>query len=187
MSGIMHTNPPAKARRLPSQAEPPAPLRMVGSSRYPTATDMLHCIRASVRQIQRETGNSHHDTTLEAGRRLGWLLGHAMVTRSPFDIAIVLGSGAELMMFPDAPTLDQCAAAVDAAGQLALRSVVWAVRHRCRKAGNGARRFTIDPWFEAGRGSAARLLRIGEQPLPRHQSNVADGSLVASGASKTRA
>ncbi|SOY67364.1 conserved hypothetical protein [Cupriavidus taiwanensis] len=78
-----------------------------------------------------------------------------MVTRSPFDIAIVLGSGAELMMFPDASTLDQCAAAVDAAGQRALRSVVWAVRHRCSKAGHGVRRFTIDPWFEVGLGSAA--------------------------------
>ncbi|MFJ1259154.1 hypothetical protein [Cupriavidus sp. CuC1] len=152
----MHTNPPAKSRQLPSQDKPPAPLRMVRSSRYPTATDMLHCIRASVRQIQRETGNSHHDTTLEIERRLGWLLGQAMVTRSPFDIAIVLGSGAELMMFPDAPTLDQCAAAVDAAGQRALRSVVWAVRHRCSKAGHRVRRFTIDPWLEAGRGSAAR-------------------------------
>lgn len=152
----MHNNPPAKPRQLSSQDKPPAPLRVVGSSPYATATDMLHCIRASVRQIQRETGNAHHDTTLEIERRLGWLLGQAMVTRSPFDIAIVLGSGAELMMFPDAPTLDQCAAAVDAAGQRALRSVVWAVRHRCSKAGHGVRRFTIDPWLEAGRGLTAR-------------------------------
>lgn len=151
----MHTNPPAKSRRLPSQDKPPARLR-IGLSRYPTATDLLHCIRASVRQIQRETGNSHHDTTLEIERRLGWLLARAMVTRSPFDIAIVLGSGAELMMFPDAPTFDQCAAVVDAAEQRALRSVVWVVRHRCCKAGHGVRRFTIDPWLKALRGPAPR-------------------------------
>lgn len=150
MSGIMRTNPPARSRRLPSQDKSPAPLTMAGLSRYPTATEMLHCIRASVRQIQRETGNARHDTTLEIERRLGWLLGRAMVTRSPFEIAIVLGSGAELMMFPDAPTLEQCAAAVDAAGQRALRSVVWAVRHRCNKAGRGVRRFAIDPLANGG-------------------------------------
>ncbi|MCO4865822.1 hypothetical protein MKD38_29405 [Cupriavidus sp. WGlv3] len=117
---------------------------------------MLHCIRASVRQIQRETGNAGTDTASEIERRLGCLLGQAMVTRSPFDIAVLLGSGAELMMFPDAATLETCAATVDAAGQRAMRCVVWAVRHRCCKVGQEVRRFAVAARLDAGGGSAAR-------------------------------
>lgn len=165
---LMHTHPRGKPPRLRSSDQPPARPRMAVSSGDPTTTDMLHCIRATVRKIQRETGNAGHDITPEVERRLGCLLGQAMVTRSAFDIAVLLGSGAELMMFPDAATLETCAAAVDAAGQRALRCVVWAVRHRCCKVGQGVRRFAVEPRLDAG-----RVIAIAKAPRPalRHGSS----------------
>ncbi|WP_240746100.1 hypothetical protein [Cupriavidus oxalaticus] len=78
-------------------------------------------------------------------RRLSSLLRHALATGSPFDIALVLGSAAELMLFPEQEVLEQCTAAVQQADQQALRGLVWAVRHRSMRSGKGVRRFALDP------------------------------------------
>ncbi len=73
------------------------------------------------------------------------LLRHALARRSPLDIALVLGSAAELMLFPEQDVLEQCTAAVQQGNQQALRALVWAVRHRSMLGGAGARRFAVDP------------------------------------------
>lgn len=65
---------------------------------------------------------------------LGRLLSIAIRNGSPFEIAVVLGSAAELQYFPDDRTLDLCASAVRSEGNKASRAVLWAVRHRCARA-----------------------------------------------------
>lgn len=104
---------------------------------------MLHHIRASVRKIRREASLEVGSGAHSVERCLANLLKHAMVARSPFDIAVVLGSAAELMMFPDEVVLAQCTETVQLADQRALRGVVWAVRHRCVRAGNRVHRFAL--------------------------------------------
>ncbi len=111
--------------------------------RQPTAQEMLHCIRASVERIRKDAAKDLQDgAAIE--RRLSCLLRQALVTRSPFDIALVLGSAAELMCFPEQEVLEQCTAAVQRANQQALRGLVWAVRHRSIRDGRHTRRFAID-------------------------------------------
>uniref|UniRef100_UPI003F49285C hypothetical protein n=1 Tax=Cupriavidus yeoncheonensis TaxID=1462994 RepID=UPI003F49285C len=107
--------------------------------RQPGSSELLHRIRASVARIRMDAANG-------AGieRRLSSLLRHALVAGSPFDIALVLGSAAELMLFPEQEVLEQCTAAVQQADQQALRGLVWAVRHRSMRSGQGVRRFTLD-------------------------------------------
>ncbi|SPA41158.1 conserved protein of unknown function [Cupriavidus taiwanensis] len=108
--------------------------------RQPGSSELLHRIRASVARIRMDGANG-------AGieRRLSSLLRHALAAGSPFEIALVLGSAAELMLFPEAEVLEQCTAAVKKADQQALRGLVWAVRHRSMRGGKDARRFTLDP------------------------------------------
>ncbi|CAG2151314.1 hypothetical protein [Cupriavidus numazuensis] len=105
-----------------------------------TSGELLHLIRAAVARIR-------EDATDRAAieRRVSSLLRHALVTRSPFHIALVLGSAAELMLFPEQDVLEQCTAAVQQGNQQALRALVWAVRHRSMRGGAGARRFAVDP------------------------------------------
>lgn len=112
--------------------------------RQPTAKEMLHFIRASVQGIRRDAANDLQTDGTAIERRLSSLLRHALVTRSPFEIALVLGSAAELTLFPEPDILDQCTAAVQKANQQALRGLVWAVRHRSRLSGESARRFAVD-------------------------------------------
>lgn len=131
-----------------------------------TPADMLHFIRASVKRILREAGTPRrtHEAEHEGAhavdhpvdhaadhaadhaveRALSRLLGMALVTRSPMEIAIALGSAAELMMFPAPEVLEACTAAVDAGGHRTLRGVVWAVRHRSSKAGRRSHRFAVE-------------------------------------------
>ncbi len=108
--------------------------------RQPGSSELLHRIRASVARIRVDAANG-------AGieRRLSSLLRHALAAGSPFEIALVLGSAAELMLFPEPEVLEQCTAAVQQADQQALRGLVWAVRHRSMRSGTGARRFALDP------------------------------------------
>ncbi|GAB7549058.1 hypothetical protein [Cupriavidus sp. 8B] len=112
--------------------------------RQPSATDMLHFIRASVRSIRRDAANDLQADGAAIERRLSCLLRQALTTRSPFEIALVLGSAAELMLFPEQDVLEQCTAAVQTANQQALRGLVWAVRHRSIRGGPNVRRFAID-------------------------------------------
>lgn len=112
--------------------------------RHPTAKDMLHFIRASVDRIRKDAASDPKADGAAIERRLSCLLRQALVTRSPFEIALVLGSAAELMLFPEQEVLEQCTAAVQEAGQQALRGLVWAVRHRSIRGGRSVRRFAID-------------------------------------------
>lgn len=112
--------------------------------RQPTAKEMLHFIRASVERIRKDAANDLLADGAAIERRLSCLLRHALVTRSPFEIALVLGSAAELMLFPEQDVLEQCTAAVQTTNQQALRGLVWAVRHRSIRDGRHIRRFAID-------------------------------------------
>lgn len=111
--------------------------------RQSTATELLHFIRASVESIRKDAANDLQADGAAIERRLSCLLQQALVTRSPFQIALVLGSGAELMWFPDQDVLEQCTAAVQTANQRVLRGLVWAVRHRSFLGGPNIRRFSI--------------------------------------------
>lgn len=77
-------------------------------------------------------------------KRLSSLLKHALLTSSSFDIALILGSAAELKLFPEPHVLEQCTAALQESNQPALRGLVWAVRHRSAKGGKNVRRFVIE-------------------------------------------
>ncbi|MHA7685529.1 hypothetical protein [Cupriavidus sp. PET2-C1] len=112
--------------------------------RQPTAKEMLHFIRASVENIRKDAAADLGTDGAAIERRLSSLLRQALTTRSPFEIALVLGSAAELMLFPEQEVLEQCTAAVQTANQLVLRGLVWAVRHRSIRGGQHIRRFAID-------------------------------------------
>ncbi len=110
----------------------------------PTANEMLHCIRASVDSIRNDAARDVQADGNGIERRLSSLLRHALMARSPFDIALVLGSAAEFRLFPEQAVLEQCTAIVQKANHQALRGLVWAVRHRCMNGGRNVRRFVID-------------------------------------------
>ena len=112
--------------------------------RQPTAKEMLHFIRASVENIRKDAADDQRKDGAAIERRLSRLLRQALLTGSPFEIALVLGSAAELMLYPEQEVLEQCTAAVQAANQLVLRGLVWAVRHRSIRGGRNTRRFSID-------------------------------------------
>ncbi len=112
--------------------------------RLPTAKDLLHFIRASVASIRKEVAADLRADGKAIERRLSSLLRHALDTESPFEIALVLGRAAELMLFPEQEVLEQCTAAVQKANQQALRGLVWAVRHRSIRGGQYTRRFAVD-------------------------------------------
>ncbi|WP_018313050.1 hypothetical protein [Cupriavidus sp. UYPR2.512] len=106
--------------------------------------EMLHHIRAAVRAIQSEARQQKHDDVNGMTRRLGHLLALAIQHESPLDIAVILGSAAELRYFPDDAAFEHCTRTVQRHGGKAMRAVVWAVRHRCARAGAGHRRFVVE-------------------------------------------
>lgn len=108
-------------------------------AQHPGSSELLHRIRASVARIRVDAANG-----VGIERRLSSLLRHALAAGSPLEIALVLGSAAELMLFPEPEVLEQCTAAVQQADQQALRGLVWAVRHRSMRREMGARRFALD-------------------------------------------
>lgn len=114
------------------------------SGRQPTAKEMLHFIRASVARIRKDAAHDLLTDGAAIERRLSSLLRQALATRSPFEIALVLGSAAEFMLFPEQEVLEQCTAAVQMANQQTLRGLVWAVRHRSIRGGRTTRRFAVD-------------------------------------------
>ncbi|WP_260427990.1 MULTISPECIES: hypothetical protein [Burkholderia] len=106
---------------------------------------MLHFIRASVESIRKDAAHDRLADGSVVERRLSSLLRHALMTRSPYEIALVLGSAAELMLFPENDVLERCTAAVQKADQQTLRDLVWAVRqHRRIRGGRRVRRFGIE-------------------------------------------
>ncbi|WP_130390501.1 hypothetical protein [Cupriavidus agavae] len=83
---------------------------------------------------------------------LGSLLVNALLTRSATDVAVVLGSAAELQWYPDDALLNW---AKEVLGQdnLHCRGVYWAVRHRCSRTGKPANRFGAPACRERHDGS----------------------------------
>ncbi len=107
--------------------------------------EMLHHIRAAVRAIQSEARQQRPDDGNAVTRRLSRLLALAIQQESPLDIAVILGSAAELRYFPDDVAFERCTRTVQRRGGKAMRAVVWAVRHRCARAGGaGHRRFVVE-------------------------------------------
>lgn len=94
-----------------------------------SVSDLLHQVRASVRDLRREA--SAREEGDEAMRqRLALQLRNAVATQSPAGIAVALGSAAELSLLPDEEMLDRCTAVLQPADGRALRGLLWAVRHR---------------------------------------------------------
>lgn len=85
--------------------------------RQPTAKEMLHFIRASVASIRKDAAEDLLADGAAIERRLSSLLRHALVTGSPFHIAVVLGSAAELTLFPEQEVLEQCTVAMQKANE----------------------------------------------------------------------
>ncbi|TDF66784.1 hypothetical protein [Cupriavidus sp. L7L] len=107
--------------------------------------DMLHHIRAAARTIQAEARRQWPGDANAVTRRLSRLLSLAMRQQSALDIAVILGSAAELRYFPDDAALERCTRMVESHGGKAMRAVVWAVRHRRVRAGvTITRRFIVD-------------------------------------------
>lgn len=114
-------------------------------------TQLLHLIRASAGRLRRETRSANGNTdTLE--HALGSLLVNALLTRSATDVAVILGSAAELQWYPDDALLNW---AKEVLGQdnLHCRGVYWAVRHRCSRTGKPANRFAAPACRERHDGS----------------------------------
>ncbi|MGO4328956.1 hypothetical protein AB4Z48_37095 [Cupriavidus sp. 2TAF22] len=107
----------------------------------PTSADLLHYIRAMVKSLRRAANESDESRDEGTERVLGALLRNAMDSASVLDIVVTLGCAAELSLYPEDAVLEQCTTAVRAAGKTALVGAVWAVRHRCARAGDSRRRF----------------------------------------------
>lgn len=108
-----------------------------------TSAELLHRIRAMLKQLFFDEASA--GKTAESGieRRLATRLRQAIATGSALEITVVLGCGAELSMFPDDGVLERCTAAVRTAGQCTLAGAIWAVRHRCARGGRAVRRFSL--------------------------------------------
>lgn len=107
----------------------------------PTSADLLHYIRAMVKRLRLATVEPDESQDQRMERVLGKLLRNAMDSASVLDIVVTLGCAAELSLYPDDAVLEQCTMAVRRAGKKTLLGAVWAVRHRCARAGDRRRRF----------------------------------------------
>lgn len=120
-----------------------APLGTAGRCREnPTSADLLHYIRAMVKRLRGAPIEPPESRDQGAKRVLGKLLRNAIDSASALDIVVTLGCAAELSLFPEDAILEQCTTTVGAAGNTTLMGAMWAVRHRCARAGNHYRRFT---------------------------------------------
>lgn len=109
-----------------------------------SVVDVFHHIKASVRRIRQQVRAAYANEAAAAERCLAVQLRNAIVSGSSFEIAVALGSAAEFMIFPEERIMEECTAKVQSAGEMALRGVVWAVRHRCARAGNDVHRFSLE-------------------------------------------
>ena len=108
-----------------------------------TPADLLHRIRAMLRQLCIDEASTSKAGESGIERRLATMLKQAIAVGSALDITVALGCGAELSMFPDDAVLDRCTATVRMAGHCTLAGALWAVRHRCTRGGEAARRFSL--------------------------------------------
>lgn len=94
-----------------------------------STSELLHRIRACVRDV---TTHARGEADLDQAvrQRLDGLLRNAIAAQSPSEIAVALGSAAELRIFPDEKVLECCTDAVRMSGASVLRAVIWTVRHR---------------------------------------------------------
>lgn len=106
--------------------------------------EMLHFIRAAGRGLQSQARRHSQGDPDVVVRRISRLLALAIQQESPLDIAVILGTAAELLYFPDDEAFERCTRTVQSYGDKAMRAVVWAVRHRCARAGAGTQRFVVD-------------------------------------------
>jgi len=88
------------------------------------AADLLHRIRASVRELRKESSRSEC-ADQHVAERLSDLLRHALSINSPSEIVVILACGAELRIFPQEDVLERCTETVQASGHAWLCGVVW--------------------------------------------------------------
>lgn len=119
---------------------------------------MLHFIRASVRELHGQAAREPGTGLLRMERCLARQLRRAMDARSALGIAVALGCAAEFRIFPDDETLEACTNLVQLPAQRALRCIVWAARHRCRKEGKHVHRFRMLSYQGRPPGSAGEAV-----------------------------
>lgn len=90
--------------------------------RTQSPADLLSGIRALAGSLRNVAGCPR--------QRVGALIDGALAGGSPREIAVVLGAAAELRIFPDTASLDRCHDVMQGTDDVAVRSVLWVVRHR---------------------------------------------------------
>ncbi|CAG2134904.1 hypothetical protein D3C81_1348350 [compost metagenome] len=94
-----------------------------------STSELLHRIRACVKDV-RHGARGADDRDHAVQQRLENLLRNAIAARSISEMAVALGSAAELRVFPAEADLERCTEAVKASGATVLRALIWTVRHR---------------------------------------------------------
>lgn len=94
-----------------------------------STSELLHRIRACVKDVTTHA-RGEDDLDQAVQQQLDRLLRNAIATQSLPEIAVVLGSAAELRVFPDESVLERCTEALRTSGSSVLRALVWTVRHR---------------------------------------------------------
>jgi len=92
-------------------------------------------------RIRRQVQPNQITYESELGRILASSLVDALQRRSTRDVAVVLGSAAELQMFPDEALFEWSREVVESDEVYICRGVYWAVRHRCSRTAKTNRRF----------------------------------------------
>lgn len=105
-------------------------------------TQLFHLIRASAIRIRKAAGPTASAYESELGRILASLLVGALSVRSATDVAVILGSAAELQMYPDDGLFDWSNEVLERE-DLHLRGIYWTVRHRCNRGNAQAKRFSM--------------------------------------------
>ncbi|WP_349605310.1 MULTISPECIES: hypothetical protein [Cupriavidus] len=85
-------------------------------------SELLSCIRALAGSLRNVAGCPRQHVIA--------LINGAMAAASPREVAVVLGAAAELGIYPDTASLDRCHDLVQCTDEVAVRAVVWVVRHR---------------------------------------------------------
>lgn len=102
-------------------------------------SELLSCIRALAGSLRNVAGCPRQHVIA--------LINGAMAAASPREVAVVLGAAAELGIYPDSASLDRCHDLVQCTSdEVAVRAVVWVVRHRLarhRSQGRGSQQARI--------------------------------------------
>jgi hypothetical protein len=128
------------AGELPPAYRSPWSIEM-GPKENSCTTQLFHLIRAAAQRVRREAQSDRITYDWELREILASSLVGALQRGSPMEVAIALGSAAELQMFPDEALFDWSREVLKQNGQALCRGVYWAVRHRCTRSASAARRF----------------------------------------------